>query len=130
LKKRTKKLLPIVGGLSLISVQFSDIVRLPHIGSETSSLVRQVDNPALAHIPSTFRAFIVRAAEIPAPALDGARREEFQGLGLTDAVILHVCGLTIDGIGPTLVTADTRLADKANSLGYSMIDDERDFRSS
>ncbi len=114
--------------LGLKIAEFSDIVTLPHILAETSSLLRQHGNPELRHIMSTFRTFIERTVEIPASSLNGARGEEFESLGLTDAVIMQFCGLEIDGTKPTLVTTDTRLADRAKSLGYSVFDYKLEFQ--
>jgi hypothetical protein len=36
--------------------------------------------------------------------------------------------MDIDGVGPTLVTVDTGLADRAHSLGYSVIDYKREYQ--
>ncbi len=58
-----------------------------------------------------------------------AARAEFERLGLTDAVILDFCAMTLGGVAPTLLTADTELADRAHSLGYSVIDFRREFLS-
>jgi hypothetical protein len=114
--------------LGLIIASFSEIVTLPHILSETSNFIRHIENPALARIQSVFKAFIERTIEIPAMSLQGAEREEFKSLGLTDAMILYFCGLSIDGAGATLLTADTRLADRANLAGYSVIDYKQSFQ--
>jgi riboflavin biosynthesis pyrimidine reductase len=58
------------------------------------------------------------------PSIDGARRREFLDLGLTDAVILHLCSMVPGGVASTLVTADSKLA---NALGYSVIDYRQEF---
>jgi hypothetical protein len=55
-------------------------------------------------------------------------RSEYERLGLTDAVLLHLCSMSIEGIDPTLITADSELADVAGSLGHSVIDYRRDFQ--
>jgi len=116
--------------LGLKIAEFSDIVTLPHILAETSNLIRQHGNPELGHILSTFRSFIERTVEIPATSLNGARDEEFESLGLTDAVIVQFCGLEIDGAKPTLLTTDTRLADHAKSRGYSVFDYKLEYQTS
>jgi hypothetical protein len=108
--------------LGLILADFSDIVLLPHILAEVSNLIRNIDNPARAQIQNALRTLITTATELPIQSACGARRDEFQRLGLTDAIILHFCGMTINGISPTLVTVDTDLANAAHSLGYSVID--------
>jgi hypothetical protein len=108
--------------LGLILAEFSDIVLLPPILAEVSSLVRNIDNPARAQIQNALRTLITTATELPIQSACGAQQDEFQRLGLTDAMILHLCGMSIDGIRPTLVTVDTDLANTAHSLGYSVID--------
>lgn len=68
------------------------------------------------------------ATELPIQSASGAQRDEFGEFGLTDAVILHFCDMSINGILPTLVTADTDLANSAHSQGYSVIDFKREFQ--
>jgi predicted nucleic acid-binding protein len=108
--------------LGLILTEFSDIVLLPHVLAEVSSLVRKIDNPARAEIQNALKILINTAAELPIQSTLGVQRDEFDELGLTDAVILHLCTMRINGISPTLVTVDSRLANSAHSLGYSVID--------
>jgi hypothetical protein len=108
--------------VGLISADFSDIVLLPHILSEASSLARQIENPARAKIQEALRTLIMTATELPIQSAFGAQRDEFGELGLTDAVILHLCNMTENGIPPTLITTDTDLANSAHSQGYSVID--------
>lgn len=74
-------------------------------------------------------ALIGSATEIPIPSRFGVTRPDFLEIGITDAMILHVCGLSIDGIAPTLITIDGALADRAHSLGYSVIDYKRIYQS-
>jgi hypothetical protein len=59
--------------------------------------------------------------DIPIEIIYGAEREEFEELGLTDAVLLHFCTLERAGIRCTLLTADANLALRAESLGYGVI---------
>jgi hypothetical protein len=68
------------------------------------------------------------AWELLIPSVFGARRHEFDRLGLTDAVILHLCEMTVDGISPTLITVDADLANAGMSLGYSVIDYKTEFQ--
>lgn len=114
--------------LGLIIADFSDIVLLPHILAEASSLARNIDNPARAKIQNALRTLIATATELPVPSVSGAERDEFDELELTDSVILHLCNLTVDGVSPTLLTADTDLANSAHSLGYSVIDYKQEFQ--
>jgi hypothetical protein len=68
------------------------------------------------------------ATELPIQSASGAQRDEFGELGLTDAVILHLCNMSINGIPPTLITADTDLANSAHSQGYSVIDYKQEYQ--
>ncbi len=107
--------------------QFDEVVLLPHIVAEVSSLCRQIANPARSAIQHAFKVLVTSATEIPIPSADGALRAEFEGLGVTDACILHLCAMSLNGISPTLITMDAALANTAHSLGYSVIDYSRDI---
>jgi hypothetical protein len=115
--------------LGLIISEFSDIILLPHILTEVSNVARQIDLPARAEIQAALRTLIMTCVEFPVHSVNGAQREEFITLGLTDAVILHFCTMEISGIRPTLLTVDTDLANTALSLGYSVIDYKSEFLS-
>lgn len=108
--------------LGLLIAQFSDIVLLPHVLTEVSNLARQIDGPARGRVKAALRELIMTAVELPIPSAFGALSSEFEELGLTDAVLLHLCAMSIDGINPTLITVDADLANSAHSLGYSVID--------
>lgn len=108
--------------LTWIIAQLSEIVMLPHVLAETSTLARQIENPARARIQSALRKLIATTIELPIQSVSGARRDEFPHLGLTDAVILHLCSMSISGIQPTLITVDGQLADAANAMGFSVVD--------
>lgn len=114
--------------LGLVIAEFSDIVLLPHILAEASNLAGQIDNPARAKVQAALKTLIITATELPLPSASGVQRDEFDGLGLTDAVILHLCTMSINGIRPTLITTDTDLADSAHSLGYSVIDYKQEYQ--
>jgi hypothetical protein len=116
--------------LGLVIAEFSEIILLPHVLAEVSNLARQIAPPARGRILDKLRSLIESAGELSVPSLDGATRREFQDLGLTDAVILCLCGMTLSGIQPTLVTSDGALADSANSQGYSVIDYRQDYQNS
>lgn len=115
--------------MGLLIANFSEIVLLPHILVEVSSLARQIENPARAKIQQALRILISTAPELPIQSVSGAQRDEFEKLGLTDAVILHLCSMSLNGISPTLITTDSDLADSANSLGYSVIDYKSEYQS-
>src|ERR1700722_10956523 len=104
---------------------FTDIILIPHIVAETSSLIRQIRAPMRTSIQETLRTLITTAIELSIPSAWGAQRDEYQGLGITDAVILHF--LSMSGIEPTLMTIDRDLINSASSLGYRVIDYRREF---
>ena len=104
---------------------FSDITLLPHIIAETSSLIRQIRAPMRTNIQATLKKLITTTVEFPVASTWGAQRNEYQELGITDAVILHF--LSMGEIEPTLMTIDRNLFNKANSLGYSANDCRREF---
>jgi len=114
--------------LGMLIAQFSEIVLLPHILAEASSLARQIDKPARTRVQSALKTLIATATELPIESVYGTRRGEFDKLGLTDAVILHLCSMNVNGVSPTLITADTDLANCAHSLGYSVIDYKQEYQ--
>jgi hypothetical protein len=113
--------------LVLLISQFSDIVLVPHIVAETSNLVGQISNPARVQIQLSLKKLIETTTEVPIASNYGAQRQEFQELGITDAVLLHLCNLGLNGLSPTLITTDSRLANRALSLGCSVIDYKMEF---
>lgn len=101
---------------------FDEIVLLPQVVAETSNLLRQIDVPARHHIQTTFRTLIESASEFPLTSRQAVSRDEYLELGITDAAILYLCAMTRSGLAPTLLTMDRELANKANSLGYAIVD--------
>ena len=114
--------------LGLIISEFSDIVLVPHLLAEASSLARKIENPARGRIQDALQTLIETVIEIPVSSRSGVQRDEFNRLGLTDAVILHLCSMDVSGLNPTLVTVDSDLANSANSLGYSVIDYKQQYQ--
>lgn len=100
---------------------FNDVYLLPHIMAEVSSLARQIKNPARARIQAQLRKLVEGAIELPAVSLDGVRRDEFDRLGLTDAVTLAICTLGKGATDLCLLTADQDLAIQAEMLGCPTI---------
>jgi hypothetical protein len=113
--------------LNFVIADFSEIVLLPHILAETSSLAAHIRSPAREKVMAVFRQLIETCPELPIPSIYGAQRGEFVGLGLTDAMMLHFCAMDMRGISPTLLTADSPLADKVSSMGGSVVDFRREF---
>src|SRR6516162_6325676 len=113
--------------LNVLIAQFSDLVVLPHVLAEASNLARQISGRARADVQHALKSLLESVTELPIPSILGSRRPEFTQLGLTDSVILHLCSMSIDDISPTLITADSNLADAANSMGYSVIDYRREY---
>jgi hypothetical protein len=115
--------------LWILIAEFSEIDLLPHILADVSSLARQIKNPARAKVQNALRKLTTTATELQIQSASGAQRAEFDELGLTDAVILHFCDMSVNGLNPTLITCDTDLANNAHSLGYSVIDYKREYQS-
>jgi len=115
--------------LTLLIEQFSEIVLLPHILAEVSNLARHIENPARRSIQSALRTLVEGTIEFPIQSLAGVSHGEYDAIGLTDAVILSFCGMSVDGIAPTLLTPDTKLANRASALGYSVIDYRQEYQS-
>jgi predicted nucleic acid-binding protein len=113
--------------LQLIISEFAEIVCIPHILSEVSNLVKGIDERSRLEIMRKLRRFVEVTRELHIPSVRGTARSEFTDLGLTDAIILHLCNLSLGGLAPTLVTADRDLANRALALGCSVIDYRRDF---
>ena len=114
--------------LGLIISEFSDIVLLPHILVELSSLARHIGSPAREKIQNSLKTLIMTATELPVQNVSGALRDEFNELGLTDAIILHFCSMHLNGINPTLITSDTDLANNAHAQEYSVIDYKKEYQ--
>lgn len=108
--------------LGEIAGRFSEIVLIPHILAEVSNLSRQIGNPVRSEIQSTFKNLILNSYEMPISSISGVRRDEFDVLGLTDAVIVHICNMNENGINATLITVDRDLVNSVSSLGCSVID--------
>ena len=106
--------------LGLAISVFSDIVLIPHVMAEVSSLARQTKNPARARIQSKLRDLVETTGELPMTSLDGVRRDEFETFGLTDAIILQACSLFQNDLDVWLLTADKKLAVVAEMLGYGV----------
>ena len=93
--------------------QSDEIVVVPHILAEVSNLT---DQPYRRDIRRTLRRFIETTVELQTEARVVAGSDVFDRLGLTDAVILHVC--THGGSArPTLLTTDEKLANAVISRG-------------
>ncbi len=107
---------------------FSDIVTVPHVLAEVSTFVRRTKAPYRGRIHAKFHDFINRGTiEYPVFSIEACRRPEFPRLGLTDAVLLHVCEQDLGGSPATLLTVDEDLANCASSLGYGVIDFKREY---
>lgn len=107
---------------------FSEILVVPHVVAEASNLVRQIGNPRKAAIQQALAEFASLLLEVPVASTEGFAREEHLDLGVTDAVLLHLCGSGHAGEAPTLLTIDGPLANRAASLGYGVIDFAREFQ--
>ncbi len=113
--------------LVLLISEFSDLVLMPHVLTEVSNIARQIDPPARIEIQAAFRTLIMTCTELSIPSAHGVQRAEFMTLGLTDAMLLHLCAMKEVGLNPTLISVDSDLVDAAHAQGYSVIDYRRDF---
>ncbi|GAC1338294.1 MAG: hypothetical protein NVSMB18_04490 [Acetobacteraceae bacterium] len=113
-----------LGDLALLETTlslFSDFVLLPCILTEVSNLARQVSNPARERIQAQLRTLTETCPEVYLPSLQGMRRHEYDTLGLTDALILELCGMDLGGTRPHLLTHDMKLAVTAQALGLEVM---------
>lgn len=100
---------------------FSDIVLLPHVLAEASSLARQIRNPARRAIQDRLKTLVETTPELYVPNIGAVGREEYGELGLTDAVLLQLGALDRTGAAATLLTADNGLAVRAEMLGHAVL---------
>ena len=114
--------------LTLLAKDFAEIVLVPHDVAETSNLVRQIGEPGKREIQRVFDRSVSQTYEIPVASVEGLVRRESIDLGVTDAVLLHLCGVSIGEQPATLLTIDGPLTDRADSLDYRVINYERDFK--
>jgi hypothetical protein len=105
---------------------FDDIVLLPHILTEACHLVRLISGPARRQVNTAISRWVGTVEELPLASIHGATRPEFDELGLTDSMILHL--LDITDLQPTLITVDHALANKAAAAGYDVIDYREQFQ--
>jgi hypothetical protein len=108
----------------------SGVIFSPNVLSETSNLVRYVDNPIKSEIAAVLARMIAEADEQFVESRQAVGRAEYIRLGLTDSVLL-----TQATTGATLLTSDLQLylaAEYArlSVINYNHIRDElrEDFR--
>lgn len=106
---------------------FSNIITVPHVLAEVSNLLDRTARPNQRSILAKFVDFIDSTLECSIPSNVVITRPEFEILGLTDAVLLHVCAQDFGGAAATLLTTDHDLANYASSLGYGVIDFKNDY---
>ena len=105
--------------LRTIIGEYDDMVVIPHVLAEVSSLARMIDNPALDRIQLVLCRLVDDVDEVIIESSAACRRSELLSKGLTDTVILEACARgTLDGMSIELLTADEPLFNAASSLGY------------
>jgi hypothetical protein len=68
----------------------SRIIVTPNTVTETSNLVRQIQEPARSHISKVLGALLTVADEIYVESKQAAEHTAFPRLGVTDAVLLNI----------------------------------------
>jgi len=107
--------------LSNLLNAFSDIILLPHVLAEVSSLSRQIKNPYRTMIQNNFRKFVELNGELSLPSIDAVRRNEFLRLGITDSAILNALDVLNTQSDCVLFTVDGDLAIEAEMLGHHVL---------
>jgi hypothetical protein len=93
-----------------------ELVTVPNVLTETSNLLRYVDDPIKSEVMSFFGGMLRNLTERYVPSKEAADRQEFVRLGLTDAVLLRL-GET----GASLLTADLDLFLAAQAAGFEAV---------
>ena len=115
--------------LTGLVAQSKGVLFSPHILAETSSLLRQSNDPMKSHISQSLANLINRSTETYFCSSSATLHRDYTRLGLTDAVMMCLCRT-----GATLLTADFDLYWAAasaglNSVNYNHIREQRlDFR--
>lgn len=107
--------------LVLLISEYSPIILLPNTLTETSNLLRYIENPIKSEILQNLKLLMSHSTEMFISSVIAATRVEFLELGLTDAVLLEFISTKYQGFSPTLLTVDLKLAIKAEMLGYSVV---------
>jgi len=97
------------------------VILTPNTLTETSNLLKHIDNPARKHVLLTLQAFIKNQPEQYISSLRGSTRSEFARLGLTDSVLLEALLLSRSGASMRLLTVDHDLAIAAENAGYDVV---------
>jgi hypothetical protein len=93
----------------------AELIFVPNVVTETSNLLRYVEDPIRSQLMQGFGVLLRGAHERYAPSKDAAARQEFGPLGLTDAVLLMLAET-----GAHLVTVDLDLYIAASMAGYGV----------
>lgn len=102
--------------LENIIASSAGIILCPNVATETSNLIRYIDEPVRSEIAAVFAAVIERCDEQTVASVRAAQHAAYRRLGLTDAVLL--CLLHNEA---TLVTADLELYLAALTAGLNAI---------
>lgn len=93
-----------------------EVVVTPNTLTETSNLLRQIDEPARSRIQDTFRRLILVTGEEYVASRSAVAANEFTRLGLTDVALLEVSQET-----RALLTTDLNLYLAALQRGFSAV---------
>ena len=92
------------------------LIICPNVTTETSNLIRYIDEPARSHISSVFATMIERVEENYVPSINAASLPEHSRLGITDSVLLLLAENHA-----TLLTADVGLYLAASKRNLSVV---------
>ena len=92
------------------------LIFVPNVVTETSNLLRYIEDPIRRQLMQGFGVLLRGAHERYVPSKEAADRQEFERLGLTDAVLLMLAET-----GAHLLTVDLDLYLAASTAGYGVI---------
>lgn len=102
--------------LEEIIASSAGIILCPNVATETSNLIRYIEEPLRGEIAAVFAEVLKRCDERTVPSLRAAQHAAYPRRGLTDAVLM--CLLHHEA---TLVTADLELYLAALTAGFNAI---------
>ena len=97
------------------------IIVVPQVLAEVSNLARYIAEPARRAVMAALGRTIGNVTELYVASVSVVHGPAFHRLGLTDAILLALCSSESVASGAVLLSADTPLADRAESLGCTVL---------